>query len=161
MPAAGTSAWTSWPSASTGCRRRGRTVTRRCRGSRSTRRTSTPACPRGPRSPTPSSADRDPGFGAERRVRAGAGLPARAHHLRDLRGVLAEDPDGGRPGSPRRSTPRPKHVASRTLISVDWDTALLIEGDVVEAVRALKAEDGGELQVHGSAGLIQTLLEPS
>jgi dihydrofolate reductase len=51
-----------------------------------------------------------------------------------------------------------KHVASRTLTSVDWDTARLIEGDVVEAVRALKAEDGGELQVHGSAGLIQTLL---
>ncbi|WP_448626106.1 dihydrofolate reductase family protein [Geodermatophilus sp. URMC 64] len=51
-----------------------------------------------------------------------------------------------------------KHVASRTLTSVDWDTARLIEGDVVEAVRRLKAEDGGELQVHGSAGLIQTLL---
>ena len=31
-------------------------------------------------------------------------------------------------------------------------------GDVGDAVRALKAEDGGELQVHGSAGLIQTLL---
>ena len=32
------------------------------------------------------------------------------------------------------------------------------EGDVGDAVRKLKAEDGGELQVHGSAGLIQTLL---
>jgi dihydrofolate reductase len=52
-----------------------------------------------------------------------------------------------------------KHVASRTLTSVEWDTARLISGDVVEAVRALKAEDGGELQVHGSAGLIQTLLQ--
>jgi dihydrofolate reductase len=51
-----------------------------------------------------------------------------------------------------------KHVASRTLTSLDWDTARLIEGDVVEAVQKLKAEDGGELQVHGSAGLIQTLL---
>src|SRR5689334_11477394 len=51
-----------------------------------------------------------------------------------------------------------KHVASRTLTSLEWDTARLIEGDVVEAVRALKAEDGGELQVHGSAGLLQTLL---
>jgi dihydrofolate reductase len=29
---------------------------------------------------------------------------------------------------------------------------------VPTAVRALKAEHGGELQVHGSAGLIQTLL---
>ncbi|MCZ2822831.1 MULTISPECIES: dihydrofolate reductase family protein [unclassified Modestobacter] len=52
----------------------------------------------------------------------------------------------------------PKHVASRTLESVDWDGARLIEGDVADAVRALKAEDGGELQVHGSLGLVQTLL---
>ena len=52
-----------------------------------------------------------------------------------------------------------KHVASRTLSSVEWDTARLIEGDVGDAVRELKAEDGGELQVHGSAGLIQTLLK--
>jgi dihydrofolate reductase len=53
---------------------------------------------------------------------------------------------------------KPKHVASRTLPSVEWETAELIQGDVGDAVRALKAEDGGELQVHGSAGLIQTLL---
>jgi dihydrofolate reductase len=51
-----------------------------------------------------------------------------------------------------------KHVASRTLTSVEWETARLIEGEVPDAVRALKARDGGELQVHGSAGLIQTLL---
>jgi dihydrofolate reductase len=51
-----------------------------------------------------------------------------------------------------------KHVASRTLDSVDWETARLIEGDVADAVRELTAQDGGELQVHGSAGLIQTLL---
>lgn len=51
-----------------------------------------------------------------------------------------------------------KYVASRTLGSVEWDTAQLLEGDVVDAVRALTAEDGGELQVHGSAGLVQTLL---
>ncbi|MFW3171696.1 dihydrofolate reductase family protein [Geodermatophilus sp. CPCC 206100] len=51
-----------------------------------------------------------------------------------------------------------KHVASRTLTAVEWDTARLIEGDVAEAVRALKASDGGELQVHGSPGLVQTLL---
>jgi dihydrofolate reductase len=52
-----------------------------------------------------------------------------------------------------------KHVASRSLAAVEWNTARLIEGDVGDAVRKLKAEDGGELQVHGSAGLIQTLLE--
>jgi dihydrofolate reductase len=53
---------------------------------------------------------------------------------------------------------KPKHVASRSLPSVEWETADLIEGDVGDAVRALKAQDGGELQVHGSPGLLQTLL---
>ena len=52
-----------------------------------------------------------------------------------------------------------KWVASRTLESVEWETAELLKGDVKDAVRALKATDGGELQVHGSAGLVQTLLE--
>ena len=51
-----------------------------------------------------------------------------------------------------------KHVASRTLTTLDWDTARLLEGDAVEAVRALKASGDGELQVHGSAGFLQTLL---
>jgi dihydrofolate reductase len=52
-----------------------------------------------------------------------------------------------------------KYVASRTLTSVEWDTAELLQGDVGDAVRKLTTEDGGELQVHGSAGLIQTLLK--
>ena len=51
-----------------------------------------------------------------------------------------------------------KYVASRTLSSVEWETAELLHGDVGDAVRKLKEADGGELQVHGSAGLIQTLL---
>jgi dihydrofolate reductase len=53
---------------------------------------------------------------------------------------------------------KPKHVASRTLPSVEWETAQLLGDDVPGAIRALKEQDGGELQVHGSAGLIQTLL---
>jgi dihydrofolate reductase len=51
-----------------------------------------------------------------------------------------------------------KYVASRSRDAVEWETAELLQGDVADAVRKLKAEDGGELQVHGSAGLIQTLL---
>ncbi len=51
-----------------------------------------------------------------------------------------------------------KYVASRTLTSLEWETAELLQGDVGDAVRKLKDQDGGELQVHGSAGLIQTLL---
>ena len=52
-----------------------------------------------------------------------------------------------------------KHVASRTLEAVEWSNSTLIEGDVADYVRKLKGEDGPELQVHGSPGLIQTLLE--
>ncbi|MBM7787881.1 dihydrofolate reductase family protein [Tenggerimyces flavus] len=51
-----------------------------------------------------------------------------------------------------------KYVASTTLDQVEWNNSTLIEGDVVEYVRALKNEDGPEIQVHGSAGLVQTLL---
>jgi dihydrofolate reductase len=52
-----------------------------------------------------------------------------------------------------------KNVASTTLRELDWENSQLIEGDVPEGVRALKEQDGPELQVHGSANLIQTLLE--
>ena len=52
-----------------------------------------------------------------------------------------------------------KHVASRTLDKVDWANSRLIEGDVPEEVAKLKAEDGPEIQVHGSSNLIQTLQE--
>ena len=52
----------------------------------------------------------------------------------------------------------PKYVASRTLKQLEWKHSKLIEGDVAGAVKKLKAEAGGELQVHGSPGLIQTLL---
>jgi dihydrofolate reductase len=51
-----------------------------------------------------------------------------------------------------------KHVASRTLTEVGWQNSELIEGDVVARVRALKEQDGPELQVHGSANLLQTLI---
>jgi dihydrofolate reductase len=52
---------------------------------------------------------------------------------------------------------RPKYVASRTLDRVDWNNSFLLKGDVAEEVRLLKAEDGGEIQVHGSGDLLQTL----
>ena len=52
----------------------------------------------------------------------------------------------------------PKHVASRTLDTVEWNNSNLITGDVAEYVAKLKEEDGPEIQVHGSWNLIQTLL---
>jgi dihydrofolate reductase len=51
-----------------------------------------------------------------------------------------------------------KHVASTTLGELEWENSQLIEGDVPAGVRALKEQDGPELQVHGSGNLIQTLL---
>jgi dihydrofolate reductase len=51
-----------------------------------------------------------------------------------------------------------KHVASRTLKSLEWQNSVLIEGDVAEGVRALKEGEGPELQVHGSSNLLQTLI---
>jgi dihydrofolate reductase len=39
-----------------------------------------------------------------------------------------------------------------------WSNSVLIKGDAAEGLAALKAEDGPELQVHGSANLVQTLL---
>ena len=54
---------------------------------------------------------------------------------------------------------RPKFVASRTLDEVTWSNSVLLEGDVAEEVARLKAQEGGEIQVHGSGDLLQTLLE--
>jgi dihydrofolate reductase len=55
----------------------------------------------------------------------------------------------------------PKYVASRTLTKVDWEGSTLLKDDLGDAVRELKEASlpgGKELQVHGSADLIQTLL---
>ncbi|MFC4532720.1 dihydrofolate reductase family protein [Sphaerisporangium dianthi] len=52
----------------------------------------------------------------------------------------------------------PKYVASRTLDTVSWRNSTLLTGDVARAVGELKRGGGGEIQVHGSGGLVQTLL---
>ena len=54
---------------------------------------------------------------------------------------------------------RPKFVASRTLDTLAWNNSHLLKGDVAEEVAKLKAQEGGEIQVHGSSNLIQTLLK--
>jgi dihydrofolate reductase len=54
---------------------------------------------------------------------------------------------------------QPKFVASRTLDRVDWNNSILLKGDVAGEVAKLKVQEGGEIQVHGSGNLIQTLLK--
>ena len=55
---------------------------------------------------------------------------------------------------------RPKYVASTTLTEpLEWQNSSLLQGDVAEAVAALKEEEGDELHVIGSPKLAQTLFE--
>jgi dihydrofolate reductase len=51
-----------------------------------------------------------------------------------------------------------KYVASRGTPDLSWERSVLLEPDAVSAIRALKLQDGRELQVHGSGDLIQTLV---
>jgi dihydrofolate reductase len=50
-----------------------------------------------------------------------------------------------------------KHVASRTLKSLQWNNSSLLGGDIVSAITELKAQSRYDLQIIGSGNLIQTL----
>jgi dihydrofolate reductase len=50
-----------------------------------------------------------------------------------------------------------KYVASQTLTSHEWQPTVFLKENVVEQIRQIKAEDGPDLQVHGSATFLQTL----
>jgi dihydrofolate reductase len=53
----------------------------------------------------------------------------------------------------------PKYVASTTLAEpLEWQNSTLLRGDVAKAVAELKAEDGRDLHVIGSPGLVQSLI---
>ncbi|MFH1127525.1 MAG: dihydrofolate reductase family protein [archaeon] len=52
-----------------------------------------------------------------------------------------------------------KYVATRGGTRDRWDKTVFITGDVTEKIKALKAQEGPMLQVHGSGELIQTLLK--
>ncbi len=54
---------------------------------------------------------------------------------------------------------KPKYIASTTLTDPRWANTAVLSGDLIAAVRKLKAKPGGELQVHGSGALFQWLLD--
>jgi dihydrofolate reductase len=50
-------------------------------------------------------------------------------------------------------------VASNTLTKHEWEKSVFLSGNVPDEITKLKGGEGPDLQVHGSAELIQTLLE--
>ena len=52
-----------------------------------------------------------------------------------------------------------KYVVSDTPVDLTWPESILIDGDVVAKLKALKAADGPVFHVWGSSVLIQTLLK--
>lgn len=52
-----------------------------------------------------------------------------------------------------------KYVVSNSSIELNWHNSVLLQGNIVAEIEKLKAQDGPELQVHGSSVLIQTLLK--
>ncbi len=52
-----------------------------------------------------------------------------------------------------------KYVASFEPMEFTWENSVQLQGDVAEAVKELKRQDGPDIQVHGSGNLIQTLLQ--
>jgi len=53
----------------------------------------------------------------------------------------------------------PKYVVSSTLQEPGWNNSTVLKGDVVQEVSKLRQEQDGNIVVHGSAQLVQTLLE--
>jgi dihydrofolate reductase len=52
----------------------------------------------------------------------------------------------------------PKHVATSTPLDQDWANATVIGGDLLEFVRDLKHQSGGDIGVHASISVAQALL---
>jgi len=52
----------------------------------------------------------------------------------------------------------PKHVASKTLKKLEWNNSHLLKGELAAEVSKLKQQSGREIVIHGSPGLIRSLM---
>ena len=53
----------------------------------------------------------------------------------------------------------PKYVVSSTLEDPEWSNSTVLRGDLADEVAKLKREHDGDIVVHGSARLVQSLVE--
>jgi dihydrofolate reductase len=53
----------------------------------------------------------------------------------------------------------PKYVVSSTLKDPDWNNSTVVDGDLGEAVSNLRDQHDGDVVVHGSAQLVQALID--
>jgi len=53
----------------------------------------------------------------------------------------------------------PKYVVSSTLQRAEWNNSTVLQGDLAGSVAKLKRDQEGDIVVHGSARLVQGLLE--
>jgi dihydrofolate reductase len=52
----------------------------------------------------------------------------------------------------------PKHVATSTALETEWANSQVVEGDLIDFVRQLRAQPGGDIGVHASISVTRTLL---
>ncbi|MCG6168474.1 dihydrofolate reductase family protein [Leptospira sanjuanensis] len=52
-----------------------------------------------------------------------------------------------------------KYVASNTMTSHEWQPSVFLNGNIADKIKKLKQEEGPDLHVYGSAGLVQTLMK--
>jgi dihydrofolate reductase len=52
----------------------------------------------------------------------------------------------------------PKYVATSTPLEAKWANSHVIEGDLVDFIRTLKSQPGGDIGIHGSISITRALL---